>query len=313
MPQDYYAVLAALVGSSAVDDPKKRRAIYALAKGELRQNLARQRISSPHRELELDRFEAAINRIERELGQSSDRPLTVIAPAIEILPPERPFPTQAVAAYVLTSKSPGRGHWLTALCVVAVLALIIYLAVDRRLPYGDILGIGSPNGADDSRPTAQLQASSQFPTPTAYGAYALANRRLIELTPIAITVPNRLVPISISLERSQFVRLPPGSIQFVVFRRDMASNAPEKIHVRRVTAAMRPPSDLTAASTKSNSWTISNTYYEMNVSPMDANPAMILVRAATPDFAFPVGRYALVIKSTAYSFSVDDGVGNVGQ
>ena len=32
---------------------------------------------------------------------------------------------------------------------------------------------------------------------------------------------------------------------------------------------------------------------------------MILVRPAAPNFTFPVGRYALVIKSTAYDFSVE--------
>ena len=49
MPQDYYASLANLVRSSASDDAQKRRAIYALARSELRQFLARQRVNGSGR------------------------------------------------------------------------------------------------------------------------------------------------------------------------------------------------------------------------------------------------------------------------
>ena len=52
-------------------------------------------------------------------------------------------------------------------------------------------------------------------------------------------------------------------------------------------------------------WTIRDTSYEMKVAPVDGNRAMLLVRPAAADFLFPAGRYALVLKSVPYDFSVD--------
>ena len=46
----------------------------------------------------------------------------------------------------------------------------------------------------------------------------------------------------------------------------------------------------------------------MKVAPLDSNPAMILIRPASPDFLFPAGRYALILKTMAYDFSVDGSI-----
>ena len=73
MPQDYYSSLVNLVRTSASDHPEKRAAIYALARSELRQFLARQRVSGTARTQELQALEAAIERIEFELARSSER------------------------------------------------------------------------------------------------------------------------------------------------------------------------------------------------------------------------------------------------
>jgi len=40
------------------------------------------------------------------------------------------------------------------------------------------------------------------------------------------------------------------------------------------------------------------------VSPVIEQPEMVLFRPETPDFAFPAGRYALVLKSQAFDFTV---------
>ena len=43
----------------------------------------------------------------------------------------------------------------------------------------------------------------------------------------------------------------------------------------------------------------------LEVAHLDGNRAMLLIRPALADFSFPAGRYALLVKSVAYDFSVD--------
>jgi len=315
MPQDYYSSLANLVRSSATDDAQKRRAIYALARSELRQFLARQGFIGSARTLELHGLEAAIERIEFELEHSRDRALTVVVPSIEILPPEDHPPTPTAPQYEPTIYSRGqRTHLLLSLVGAAILVIITYLVVERGL-HDDAPSAtsASPNTVDAIQALGQHASTPEFPIPTAYGVYALNNSHLIELNPLSIKIPNRLVPISISLESASMAKLPNGRTQFIIFRRDMANNAPETVHVRRIAQLARVSREPGAAPDDGDSWTISDTSYDMKVSPVEGNSAMILVRPAAPNFAFPVGRYALVIKSTAYDFSVEADVKNGAQ
>ena len=96
--------------------------------------------------------------------------------------------------------------------------------------------------------------------------------------------------------------MPNGKVQFVVFRRDMASNAPEKVDVRVIVSRDLHESEVIAD--HRNTWTILETAFEMKVAPIEGHPATILIRNPAADFALPVGRYALVIKLTAYDFVV---------
>ena len=43
----------------------------------------------------------------------------------------------------------------------------------------------------------------------------------------------------------------------------------------------------------------------MKVAPVADNPEMILIRPEHPEFVFPAGRYALVLKGVAYDFTLD--------
>jgi hypothetical protein len=43
----------------------------------------------------------------------------------------------------------------------------------------------------------------------------------------------------------------------------------------------------------------------MRVGPLADNPEMVVIRPESSDFAFPAGRYALVLKGVGYDFTVD--------
>jgi hypothetical protein len=302
MPQDYYSSLASLVRSSACDDAPKRGAIYALARSELRQFLARQKADRSARNQELHALESAIQRIEFELTQPSERTLPV-APSIEILPPEHPQPDLSkLHSEPTISRRPPTTYFLLSFIGAVILVIVTYLVVERGLhdnSNSSSAVSATPNTVDAHESIPQHTLTTDFPIPTTYGVYAANDSHLIELTPLSIKIPNRLVPIAIALQSASAAKLPNGRAQFVVFRRDMANNAPEKVYVRRIAplAQGRPG--------EGDTWTLTDISYDMKVSPLEGNLAMILVRPAAANFVFPVGRYALVIRSTAYDFSVE--------
>ena len=51
-------------------------------------------------------------------------------------------------------------------------------------------------------------------------------------------------------------------------------------------------------------WTIRNASYELRVAPVSENPDMLMFRPEDPEFVFPAGRYALVLKGQAFDFTV---------
>ena len=165
MPQDYYSSLANLVRSSATDDAHKRRAIYALARSELRQFLARQGVIGSARTLELHGLEAAIERIEFELEQSRERALTVVVPSIEILPPEDHRPTLTEPQYepTISSRRPTT-HLLLSLVGAAILVIITYLVVERGLHDGAPSAMStSPSTVDAGQPTRTARIDHGIP------------------------------------------------------------------------------------------------------------------------------------------------------
>jgi hypothetical protein len=153
------------------------------------------------------------------------------------------------------------------------------------------------------------QRSSDIPAPTEYGAYALVNGQLTELEQLPIKIPDPRVAISASISMPSRAHLPLGRFQFVVFRRDLMNNAPDRVTVRVVARVVRVLTFDAAGNPKTTdveqSWVIRNNAYQMRVAPYGDNPEMIVIRPDPADFVLPAGRYALVLKGTGYDFTVD--------
>jgi hypothetical protein len=101
--------------------------------------------------------------------------------------------------------------------------------------------------------------------------------------------------------------LPNGRISFIVFRRDMSASAPDRVAVRVIARIIRGMTfhagGQASTATLENEWTIRSTSYDLRVAPLNDNAEMLLLRPEN-DFAFPPGRYGLVLKGQAYDFSV---------
>jgi hypothetical protein len=152
------------------------------------------------------------------------------------------------------------------------------------------------------------QAAPDMPIPTEYGVYAVANGRLTGLDLLPIRAPDQRVAVSAAISTPSRVHLPVGPLQFVVFRRDLATNAPDRVSLRVVARVARVLTFNSTGNAKvanvEESWVVRSSSYQMKVAPVADNPEMIVIRPDT-DLVFPAGRYALVLKGIAYDFTID--------
>jgi len=160
----------------------------------------------------------------------------------------------------------------------------------------------------DQKPVAATPTDPPFPVPSDYGVYALNNDALSELYALPERVPDRRIAVSTPIDQPSRTTLPDGKARFIVFRRDLAGNAPDRIEVRVVAQVARALSfdakGRPNISAVSSAWNIRNISYEFRVRPIAGNPEMLLVQSEKQDFALPAGRYVLVLKDQGYDFTV---------
>ncbi len=162
--------------------------------------------------------------------------------------------------------------------------------------------------AGDVKTAAASSASLPFPLPSDYGVYAVSNAALSELSLLPEQVPDKRVAMSTPISQPSRTTLSDGKAKFVVFRRDLAGNAPERIDVRVVARVVRAltfdAKGKASFSPVSDAWNIRNISYEFRVRPIAGNPEMLLVQATNPDFSLPAGRYVLALRNQGYDFTV---------
>jgi hypothetical protein len=144
--------------------------------------------------------------------------------------------------------------------------------------------------------------------PTVYGVYASNNGQLQELDLLPGRAPDPRVAISSAITKSGHTIFPDGKIVFVVFRRDLATNPPDRVAVRviaKITREMKfGQTGQVTTTALDDLWVIRNKSYEFRVAPLGENPDMLVIAPENSDFVFPAGRHALVLKGQAYDFSV---------
>jgi hypothetical protein len=147
-----------------------------------------------------------------------------------------------------------------------------------------------------------------FPVPSDYGVYALSDSSLSELYLLPERVPDKRIAMSTPVDQPSRTTIPDGKAKFVLFRRDLAGNAPERMEVRVVARVMRAltfdAKGKPTFSPISDAWNIRNVSYEFRVRPIAGNPEMLLVQPDKTDFTLPPGRYVLVLRDQGYDFTV---------
>jgi hypothetical protein len=152
-------------------------------------------------------------------------------------------------------------------------------------------------------------ATLSFPRPTSYGVYAISDNRLIELEQVQATPVDRRAGDQLQIVEPGRSVMASGKLAFVAFRRDLVSNAPEKVplHIAaRVARSMNFDSAGKAVMTTpaTETWIIRDQGYNLRVSPLRENAEMVMLRSEDPEFSFPSGRYELMLGGQVYDFVV---------
>ena len=156
---------------------------------------------------------------------------------------------------------------------------------------------------------APAAAALSFPRPTVYGVYAIGDNRLIELEQVQGTPVDPRTRSQLQITKPGHIVIDDAKLAFIVFRRDLVSNVPDKVPVRiasRIAHSMifdtagKPVVTTPAIAT----WLIRDKGFDLRVSPVRENAEMVMLRPENPEFSFPSGRYELMLGGQAYDFVV---------
>jgi hypothetical protein len=244
----------------------------------------------------------------------------------DILPPER---SHQEVRIVLESRPAAVASMMVRFSIGMLLfGLVVTLAYNKQsLPeWRDWLS-AALSGSDDAKPVAATVADAKpaaaqpsqpaFPLPSDYGVYVLSNNALSELTALTTQVPDKRIAVSTPINQPSLTTLPDGKARFIVFRRDLVGNAPDRIEVRVVARVVRAlmfdAKGKPTLQPVSDTWSIRNVSYEFRVRPVAGNPEMLLVQSEKADFTLPPGRYVLVLRGQGYDFTVGGNVAELAQ
>ena len=195
------------------------------------------------------------------------------------------------------------------------------LQTANKLPNAGGTTQSSLNEAKQSRPdevkqnspieeSAALKEDSPkvtFPLPTSYGIYVLSDNKLTELEALPISVPNSRVALSAEIRKPTTVTISDNKPAFILFRRDLLNNAPQKITLRIIARMARETKIVDGKAMVTNiegAWRIRNISRELRVSPVPGQREMIIARPDDNN-SLAAGRYAIVLNRVGYDFTID--------
>jgi hypothetical protein len=335
---EFALVLARMIKAAREDPAQLRSTIYELARVKLRKETMRGNIAEEKRTMRA--LEIAIQGVEafsqREDALASDR-LPLSKPAVgqisQKMDPPSPVLLIEQTSRPTRSGPPGKsarprmfgpilqlGLVATIVIVVSALAFFKQQKVGQEKtekPTASVIDKASPPEAAITSPSlpdavpargAGEKETSPPSLPTVYGIYALNNGQLHEIYSLPGQIPDKRVAISAPIGNPSRTTLADGKVSFVVFRRDVATSAPDRVEVRviaKITRAMTfDAAGKPAITSVGDTWSVRSISYPLRVAPIPGNPEMLVLKIEDPDFVLPAGRYAVVVKGLGYDFTV---------
>ena len=160
--------------------------------------------------------------------------------------------------------------------------------------------------------TALIDSSSKvpFPLPTSFGIYVLSNNNLTELEALPINIPDPRIALSAEIKKPSITTISDIRPAFILFRRDLLNNAPQKIMLRVVARMARETKIVDGKAGMTNiegTWRIRNISRELKISPIAGQREMVMARL-DDDVSLAAGRYVLVLNRTGYDFTITGSV-----
>ena len=109
-----------------------------------------------------------------------------------------------------------------------------------------------------------------FPLPTSFGIYLLNDNKLAELEALPINVPDPRVALSAEIKNPSAVTISDHKPAFILFRRDLLNNAPQKVMLRVIARTRRETKIVNGKPVISEiegAWRVRDISHELKISP----------------------------------------------
>jgi hypothetical protein len=337
---EFALVVARMIDSVSNSPEDMRQVIYDLARYKLQEQLLQTK--AEEREHTQRALEVAIRGVEAFSEKNADiRPrehqpqlngpgfgsadhewIPRVAPSPHPDAIPQPGPSLRLRVERNTGGSANKPRWSysrrTVAMIIILVAILILVAIQQRerLQY---LAFSSPklelkttleehsarSQVSNSVVSASPPAKSATLRPTDYGVYAVSNEKLFDLSPLPGRPSDIRIAVSPALTTPSRTILPDGHPRFIVFSRDIASSTPDRAEVRIIAKIAREFSASVAGKkVADDAWVVRNISFPFRSSPVNGNPEMHELHSEDPALELTPGRYALVLKTQAYDFSV---------
>ena len=179
------------------------------------------------------------------------------------------------------------------------------IEIANKLPQTDKTTVKLSDPGEGNTALTDSSPKVAFPLPTSFGVYVLSDNNLTELEPLPINIPDPRVALSAEIKKPSTTIVSDSKPAFILFRRDLVNNAPQKVMLRVIARMARETKivDGKATTTKiDEAWRIRNISRELKISPIPGQREMVIARA--DDVTLVPGRYALVLNRVGYDFTI---------
>jgi hypothetical protein len=317
-----FALVVARMIDSLKDNPEDtRQAIYELARYKLQEQLPD--VTDKEKERTRQALETAIRGVEAFKEKNADIPAP--APRPQLSGPraasttgDRYYP-ELIAPVGPSSHSNTLWSRLRRTAAMIAILVAILAAVQQRERLLSLAHIApkpeqittiedriAPLQAGNRPAPAPLPAKPAPLRPTDYSVYAVSNGALIGLSPLPGRPPDIRVAVSAAITTPSRAILANGHPRFIVFRHDLASGVADSAEVRIVAKIAREFSaGVINKKPEEDAWVMRNISFPFRLSPVSDNPEMVELHSDDSALELTPGRYALVLKTQAYDFSVE--------
>jgi len=162
------------------------------------------------------------------------------------------------------------------------------------------------DAAEDSATQTEHPTKAPFPLPNSFGIYVLSNDKLTELQPLPISIPDSRIALSAEITAPSPTTISDAKPAFILFRRDLLNNAPQKIFLRVIARMARETAIVNGKAGTTNiegTWRVRNVSRELKIAPIPGQREMVIARL-DDDVSLAAGRYALVLNRIGYDFEI---------